>query len=102
VIRSVDEALANVMRHAYGGQRDMPIHLTCWSVASKLPQGAKAALESSSWIAVSPCLRKNCTRPRRVNAARWLGAGVDAQEHGRRRAQQKRQDEFLRMLKYAV
>jgi serine/threonine-protein kinase RsbW len=29
VVRSVDEALANVMRHAYKGQRGRPIEVTC-------------------------------------------------------------------------
>ena len=29
VVRSVDEALANVMRHAYGGKPGCPIEITC-------------------------------------------------------------------------
>ncbi len=29
IVRSVDEALANVIRHAYHGKRGMPIEVTC-------------------------------------------------------------------------
>jgi len=29
VTRAVDEAMANIIRHAYGDQRDQPIELTC-------------------------------------------------------------------------
>jgi serine/threonine-protein kinase RsbW len=30
IVRSVDEALANIIRHAYQGQRGLPIEVTCW------------------------------------------------------------------------
>src|SRR5258708_13558755 len=37
IVRSVDEALANVMRHAYGGRPGFPIEMSC----NKLPVGEK-------------------------------------------------------------
>lgn len=103
VIRSVDEALANVMRHAYQNRRDLPIHLTCWSVASKLPQGAKAALE----IVITD--RGIPMPPRKLHAPpiseldpgglglEWMRKSMDVVEHSRRG-----NTNTLRMLKYAV
>ena len=43
IVRSVDEALANVMRHAYGGRSGLPIEVSC----SKLKESAatKSGLE---------------------------------------------------------
>ena len=43
IVRSVDEALANVMRHAYGGRSGLPIEVSC----SKLTESAarKSGLE---------------------------------------------------------
>jgi serine/threonine-protein kinase RsbW len=41
IVRSVDEALANVMRHAYGGRPGQPIEMSCSRVE---PNGQKAAL----------------------------------------------------------
>jgi anti-sigma regulatory factor (Ser/Thr protein kinase) len=32
IVRSVDEALANVMRHAYGGREGLPIEISCSKV----------------------------------------------------------------------
>ena len=103
VIRSVDEALANVMRHAYRGQRDQPIHLTCWSVASKLPQGAKAALEiiiMDRGIPM-PAGKLNAPPPRELRAGglglEWMRKSMDVVEHSR-----KGKTNSLRMLKYAV
>ena len=103
VIRSVDEALANVMRHAYGSRRDQPIHLTCWSVASKLPQGAKAALEiviMDRGIAM-PEGKLNAPPPRELRPGglglEWMRKSMDVVEHSR-----KGKTNSLRMLKYAV
>jgi len=39
IVRSVDEALANVMRHAYGGRPGLPIEMSC----HKLQLGDKKA-----------------------------------------------------------
>jgi serine/threonine-protein kinase RsbW len=40
IVRSVDEALANVLRHAYGGRPGLPIEMSCRRVE---PSGQKAA-----------------------------------------------------------
>ncbi|HXL23849.1 MAG TPA: ATP-binding protein [Candidatus Dormibacteraeota bacterium] len=103
VIRSVDEALANVMRHAYGSRRDQPIHLTCWSVASKLPQGAKAALEIVIMDRGIPMPegKLNAPPPPELRAGglglEWMRKSMDVVEHSR-----KGKTNSLRMLKYAV
>ena len=103
VIRSVDEALANVMRHAYGGQRDQPIHLTCWSVATRLPQGAKAALEIVIMDRGIPMPdgKLNAPPPRELRVGglglEWMRKSMDLVEHNR-----KGKTNSLRMLKYAV
>ena len=103
VIRSVDEALANVMRHAYASRRDQPIHLTCWSVAAKLPEGAKAALEiviTDRGIAMPPG-KLEARPPRELRPGglglEWMRKSMDLVEHSR-----KGKTNSLRMLKYAV
>jgi len=40
IVRSVDEALANVMRHAYGGRVGLPIEVSCSKVRNPLPERA--------------------------------------------------------------
>jgi anti-sigma regulatory factor (Ser/Thr protein kinase) len=103
VIRSVDEALANVMRHAYGGRRDLPIHLTCWSVASKLPEGAKAALEIDIMDRGIPMPPGKLEAPPSPELSpgglglEWMRKSMDVVEHSR-----KGRTNSLRMLKYAV
>ena len=57
VVRSVDEALANVMRHAYGGKPGLPIEVTCKRLrrANKGsdPAGIEIVLRDSG-IAIDP------------------------------------------------
>ena len=103
VIRAVDEALANIMRHAYGNQRDLPIHLTCWSVVSRLPPGAKAALEiviTDRGIPM-PDGKLNAPPPRELKPGglglQWIRKSMDVVEHSRRG-----KTNSLRMLKYAM
>jgi serine/threonine-protein kinase RsbW len=103
VIRSVDEALANVMRHAYGSRRDQPIHLTCWSVAAKLPEGAKAALEiviTDRGIPMPPG-KLEAPPPRELRPGglglEWMRKSMDLVEHSR-----KGKTNSLRMVKHAV
>jgi serine/threonine-protein kinase RsbW len=51
IVRSVDEALANVIRHAYKGKKGMPIEVIChrlWSDATaSSPEGIEILLEDS-------------------------------------------------------
>jgi anti-sigma regulatory factor (Ser/Thr protein kinase) len=57
IVRSVDEALANVIRHAYKGRIGMPIELTCRRLFAdrkkKDVQGLEVVLEDSG-TAVNP------------------------------------------------
>jgi serine/threonine-protein kinase RsbW len=103
VIRAVDEGLANVMRHAYNGQRDLPIHLTCWSVASSLPKGAKAAIEveiTDRGIPM-PDGKLNSPPPRELRPGglglEWMRKSMDIVQHSR-----KGKTNYLRMIKYAM
>ena len=102
VIRAVDEALANIMRHAYANQRDLPIHLTCWSVVSGLPVGAKVGLE----IVITdrglpmPDGKLDAPPPKELKPGglglEWMRKSMDVVEHGR-----KGNTNSLRMLKFA-
>lgn len=103
VIRAVDEGLANIMRHAYKGQRDLPIHLTCWSVVSSLPKGANAAVEieiTDRGIPM-PDGKLNAPRPRELRPGglglEWMRKSMDIVQHRR-----KGKTNYLRMTKYAM
>jgi serine/threonine-protein kinase RsbW len=103
VIRAVDEGLANIMRHAYDGQKNLPIHLTCWSVASSLPKGAKAAIEieiTDRGIAM-PDGKLNAPRPKELHPGglglEWMRKSMDVVQHSRRG-----KTNYLRMTKYAM
>lgn len=104
VIRAVDEGLANVMRHAYDGKRDLPIHLTCFSVDSaSLPTNAKAAIEieiTDRGIAM-PESKLDAPPPRELQPG-GLGLdlmrkSMDVVEHSRRG-----KTNYLRMTKYVM
>ena len=51
VVRSVDEALANVIRHAYKGAGGLPIEMTCWRLLAdrktRKPRGLEIDLTDS-------------------------------------------------------
>ena len=104
MIRAVDEGLANVMRHAYGSKRDMPIHLTCFSVASSsLPKSTKAAIEieiTDRGIAM-PDGKLNAPPPRELQPGglglEWMRKSMDVVEHSRRG-----KTNYLRLTKYTM
>lgn len=57
IVRSVDEALANVMRHAYGGRPGLPIEMSCSRVEPselKAAQGGIEILLSDKGVPVKP------------------------------------------------
>lgn len=57
IVRSVDEALANVIRHAYGGQRGKPIEVVCSRLPGEAGSGAPGGLEivlMDSGVPVNP------------------------------------------------
>lgn len=45
VTRAVDEAMANIIRHAYGDQRDQPIELSCYRAQRVADGEAREGLE---------------------------------------------------------
>ncbi|HUL35933.1 MAG TPA: ATP-binding protein [Candidatus Eisenbacteria bacterium] len=45
IVRSVDEALANVIRHAYGGKAGLPIEVRCNRVLAKSNRAGARGLE---------------------------------------------------------
>jgi len=103
VIRAVDEGLANIMRHAYNNQRNLPIHLTCFSVASSLPKGAKTAIEieiTDRGIAM-PAGKLHAPPPPELRPGglglEWMRKSMDVVEHSRRG-----RTNYLRMMKYAM
>jgi anti-sigma regulatory factor (Ser/Thr protein kinase) len=49
IVRSVDEALANVMRHAYGGRPGLPIEMSC----RRLEQGGQKAVQGGIEIVLA-------------------------------------------------
>jgi serine/threonine-protein kinase RsbW len=49
IVRSVDEALANVMRHAYGGRPGLPIEMSC----RRLEQGGQNAVQGGIEIVLA-------------------------------------------------
>ena len=45
IVRSVDEALANVMRHAYGGRPGLPIEMSCYRMPGGEQKSAQGGIE---------------------------------------------------------
>jgi anti-sigma regulatory factor (Ser/Thr protein kinase) len=45
IVRSVDEALANVMRHAYGGRPGLPIEMSCRRLEHGRQKAAQDGIE---------------------------------------------------------
>jgi len=101
IVRSVDEALANVMRHAYGGRPGLPIEVRCqkWSGAGSEggPSGIEIVLQDQG-AAVDPAKLKG--RP--LNEIRPGGLGLhfirqsmDVVEFSRKNGKNQ-----LRMVKY--
>jgi serine/threonine-protein kinase RsbW len=101
IVRSVDEALANVMRHAYEGRKGMPIYLTCtrlWKgTKPDVPRGLEIVLADRG-RAVDPARLKG--RPLEEIRPGGLGLhfikqSMDVVEFSRRGGKN-----FLRLVKY--
>jgi serine/threonine-protein kinase RsbW len=105
IIRSVDEALANVLRHSYQGRRGLPIEITCWKLLGKASTSgvATAGIEillEDSGISLDPAKLKG----RDLTEIRPGGLGLhfmrqsmDRVEFGRVKGKNQ-----LRMVKYLV
>jgi serine/threonine-protein kinase RsbW len=105
IVRSVDEALANVMRHAYQGQSGLPIELTCWKLcehggaAGDSVAGMEILLEDSG-LAPDPVKFKG----RDLEDIRPGGLGLHFMRQSMDRVEFSREKgkNHLRMVKYLV
>lgn len=103
IVRSVDEALANVLRHAYKGKRGLPIEISCWKLhEGKVTNGSPTTgieiLLEDSGITPDPAKLKGRDlediRPGGLGL-HFIRQSMDRVEFGRR----KRKNQ-LRMIKY--
>ena len=101
VVRSVDEALANVIRHAYKDRRGLPIEVTCrrlWDGRdAERPRGLEIVLVDSG-MAVDP--KKLKGRPLEEVRPGGLGIHFMKQSMDVVEFRRKKGKNFLRMVKY--
>jgi len=101
IVRSVDEALANVIRHAYKGQNGLPIEVTCRRLrarkGSREPNGLEIVLTDSGAPAD---LKKLKGRP--LGEIRPGGLGLHFMKESMDVVEFSRKDgkNVLRMVKY--
>jgi len=103
IVRSVDEALANIIRHAYGGKAGCPIEVTCRHLHSTRDGGCVNGIEvvlRDSGVRADPAKMKG--RP--LNEIRPGGLGLhfmrqcmDEVEFSRKKGKNQ-----LRMVKYVA
>jgi serine/threonine-protein kinase RsbW len=101
IVRSVDEALANVIRHAYNNRPGMPIEVTCRRLFSDREKKDIRGLEvvlADSGIAVNP--KKLQGRP--LEEIRPGGLGLHFMKQGMDVVEFRRKNgrNLLRMVKY--
>jgi serine/threonine-protein kinase RsbW len=98
--RAVDEALANVIRHAYQSRRDQPIHITCRRIDD--PVGESRIGLEITLVDYGPAFDPTQQVPRSLDEVRPGGLGLhfmrEAVELSYRRA---RRTNRLRMVKFA-
>jgi serine/threonine-protein kinase RsbW len=99
--RAVDEGLANVIRHAYGGRPGQPIELLCRRIQAKIGGKQRAGLEIVLVDRGAPVDRKNL-RGRSLDEVRPGGLGLHFIQWGVDVMQYKRQarKNRLRLVKY--
>jgi serine/threonine-protein kinase RsbW len=101
IVRSVDEALANVVRHAYAGRAGLPIEITCrrlWSEPpSSSPRGLEIVLEDSGAAADPKKLRGRPLEEIRPGGLglHFIKTSMDVVEFSRKNGKN-----LLRMVKY--
>jgi|GEM_PF-533035 len=103
IVRSVDEALANVIRHAYLGKTDLPIEVTCKRLRGD-PDGTHVTgleiLLEDSGIALDPAKLKG--RPLEDLRPGGLGLHFIRQSMDEVEFSHKNGKNQLRMVKYIV
>jgi serine/threonine-protein kinase RsbW len=101
IVRSVDEALANVIRHAYGGQKGRPIVVSCkriWNGAKpEEPPGLEVILQDSGEAADPDKLKSRSLQEIRPGGLglHFIKESMDVVEFSRKEGQN-----FLRLVKY--
>jgi len=101
IVRSVDEALANVIRHAYEGRAGLPIEVTCRRLLAKPETKGAQGLEillSDSGIPVDP----KKLHGRRLEEIRPGGLGLHFMKQSMDVVEFRRNNgkNLLRMVKY--
>ena len=101
IVRSVDEALANVMRHAYEGKKGFPIEISCWKLHDQghTAIGIEILLEDSG-LSLDPAKLKG----RDLNDIRPGGLGLHFMRQSMDRVEfnRKKGKNQLRLIKYLV
>ncbi len=101
IVRSVDEALTNVIRHAYQGREGLPIELNCrrlWTGdESGVPYGIEILIKDSG-VAANP----QNLRGRSLEEIRPGGLGINLMRQSMDVVEFSREDgqNLLRMVKY--
>lgn len=101
IVRSVDEALANVVRHAYAGRTGLPIEITCkrlWDQTdTQAPRGLEIVLEDSGVAADPKKLQGRSLEEIRPGGLglHFIKASMDIVEFSRKNGKN-----LLRLVKY--
>jgi anti-sigma regulatory factor (Ser/Thr protein kinase) len=101
IVRSVDEALANVMRHAYGGRPGLPIEMSCRRLEQgrqNAPQGGIEILLADQGAPVKPSALQG--RPLDQIRPGGLGLHFIRQSMDEVEFTRKKGKNLLRMVKY--
>jgi serine/threonine-protein kinase RsbW len=101
IVRSVDEALANVMLHAYGGRPGLPIEISCRRVqlgGQKAAQGGIEILLADKGVPVKPAALKG--RPLDQIRPGGLGLHFIRESMDEVEFSRKKGKNLLRMVKY--
>ncbi len=102
IVRSVDEALANIIRHAYKNQRGLPIEVACWRLLpdprANKPGGGLEILISDS----GPPIDLAKLRGRSLEEIRPGGLGLHFMKQSMDVVEFRRKNgkNLLRMVKY--
>jgi len=101
IVRSVDEALANVMRHAYGGRPGLPIEMSC----RRLEQGGQKAVQGGIEIVLADrgkSVKHAALKGRSFDEIRPGGLGLHfiRQSMDEVEFSRKKGKNLLRMVKY--
>ena len=101
IVRSVDEALANVIRHAYGGRAGHPIEMSCRKLQPGPRNAAQDGIEillTDSGVPVKPSTLKG--RPLHEVRPGGLGLHFIRQSMDEVEFSRKKGKNLLRMVKY--